>query len=266
MFNVYILPVIAFAAMGLIAGTLLTAASKIFEVKIDERTEQINNILPQANCGACGCAGCEDYAKGIVEKNLPTNLCKPGGNKTAAAIASIMNTDSSEVIPVAAVVNCSGDCNAVKTKYDFSGIKTCAGIKRFYSGNKSCSYGCIGLGDCKEVCSENAITFSDGIAHINRNLCTGCGQCASVCPNSVISIIPVSSGTIVRCSSKDNGKDTKQNCSNGCIGCKICEKNCEAGAIKVTDFHAVIDYDKCTNCGVCAEKCPVKVIEVISAK
>ncbi|MBE6853240.1 MAG: RnfABCDGE type electron transport complex subunit B [Ruminococcus sp.] len=261
MFNIYILPVIAFASMGLIAGVLLTAASKIFEVKTDERIEQINSVLPQANCGACGCAGCEDYAKGIVNKNLPTNLCKPGGNKTASAIASIMNTASSEVVSEIAVINCCGDCNATASKYDFVGIETCLAVKRFYSGNGLCSYGCIGYGDCAQVCSENAITLSDGIAHINRKLCIGCGQCATVCPNSLISMIPESAKTIVRCSSKDNGKTTKLNCKNGCIGCKICEKNCESQAITVTDFHASIDYSKCTNCGVCAEKCPVKVIE-----
>lgn len=261
MFSEFILPVIAFAGMGLAAGTLLTVAAKKFEVKTDERIEKINDILPQANCGACGCAGCADYANGIITKGMASNLCRPGGAETAAKIAEITGTEAGEVVPMEAVIHCSGDCNATGIKYNFTGIRTCAAVKRFYSGNSTCSFGCVGFGDCAEVCDSNAIMIVNEIAHINRDRCLGCGQCASVCPNSLITIVPKSAKTIVRCSSQDNGKTTKQSCKNGCIGCKMCEKTCEAGAITVTNFHASIDYSKCTDCGACAEKCPVKVIE-----
>ena len=60
--------------------------------------------------------------------------------------------------------------------------------------------------------------------------------------------------------SVDNGKVTMKNCDVGCIGCRICEKNCEAGAIKIENFVASIDYDKCTGCGVCVTKCPRHII------
>lgn len=262
MFTTYVLPVIAFASMGLISGVLLTVASKVFEVKVDERIEKIGEVLPQANCGACGYAGCGDYANAIIEKNAPSNLCKPGGIKTAEAISKITGSDNSaEIIPEVAVLHCSGDCRATGIKYNFTGIRTCASVKRFYSGNSTCSFGCVGFGDCINVCEFNAITIRDDIAHINPDLCFGCGSCAKVCPNGLISIKPKSNKTVIRCSSKDNGKVTKLNCKNGCIGCKMCEKTCESGAITVTDFHASIDYSKCTDCGKCAEKCPVKVIE-----
>lgn len=261
MFTTYILPVLAFAGMGLLAGVLLTFASKMFEVKTDERIEKINEVLPQANCGACGCAGCADYANGIITKGLPANLCKPGGPDTATKISEITGTEAGEVIPEVAVLHCSGDCNATGIKYNFSGIKTCAAVKRFYSGNSTCSFGCVGFGDCAAVCELNAITIINDIAHIDRNKCLGCGQCAAACPNSLITVIPKNAKTIVRCSSQDNGKTTKLSCKNGCIGCKMCEKVCETGAITVSDFHASIDYSKCVDCGACAEKCPVKVIE-----
>ncbi len=264
MFTTYVLPVIAFAAMGLISGVLLTVASKVFEVKVDERIEKISETLPQANCGACGYAGCADYATAIIEKNAPANLCKPGGTKTAVAIAEITGNDNAtEIIPEVAVIHCSGDCRATGIKYNFTGIRTCASVKRFYSGNSTCSFGCVGFGDCVNVCEFNAISIRDEIAHINPDMCLGCGSCTKVCPNGLISIKPKSGKTVVRCSSKDNGKVTKLNCKNGCIGCKMCEKVCENGAITVTDFHASIDYSKCTDCGKCAEKCPVKVIERI---
>jgi ferredoxin len=65
----------------------------------------------------------------------------------------------------------------------------------------------------------------------------------------------------------DKGKDAKAACKVACIKCKICEKNCPEGAIKVVadakGSIAIIDYEKCTNCGVCVEKCPTKAIEKI---
>lgn len=261
MFQIYILPVIAFAVMGLLAGILLTAASKIFEVKTDERINQINDVLPQANCGACGYAGCADYANAIITKGAPTNLCRPGGKKAAEKISEITGTEAGEIIPHVATLHCNGNCNATDVKFNFAGIQTCSSVKRYYSGNSSCAFGCVGFGDCSKVCDRNAISIVNGIAHIDSEKCLGCGQCVPVCPGSLITIKPKNNKTIVRCSSKDNGKATKLSCKNGCIGCKMCEKVCESGAITVNDFHASIDYSKCTDCGKCAEKCPVKVID-----
>ncbi len=265
MFDAYILPVVAFASMGLLSGVLLTAASKIFEVKVDERIEKISEVLPQANCGACGFAGCGDYANAIITKNAPANLCKPGGQNVMGKIVKITGASvtDQEIVPETAVIHCSGDCRATGIKYIFTGIKTCSSVKRFYSGNSTCSFGCLGFGDCVESCEFNAISIIDQIAHIDPDKCFSCGKCTEVCPNKLISIKPKSNSTIVRCSSKDNGKVTKQNCKNGCIGCKMCEKICPEGAITVTDFHASIDYTKCKDCGKCVEKCPVKVIERI---
>ena len=261
MLSEYILPVTVFAATGLVSGVLLTVASKIFEVKTDERIEKISEILPQANCGSCGYAGCADYADAIISKGEKANLCRPGGTETAKKISEITGTDAGEVAESYAVVCCSGDCNACDTKYEFTGIRSCASVKRYYGGNSTCSWGCAGFGDCAGVCEYNAISIKDGIAHIDPKICKGCGSCAAVCPNDLISVIPRDSGYAVLCSSRNNGKATKLACKNGCIGCKMCEKNCEYGAITVTDFHASIDQEKCTGCGTCAEKCPVKVIK-----
>lgn len=260
MFETHILPVLIFAALGLLSGILLTVASKVFEVKVDERVEQIGEVLPQANCGACGYAGCEDYAKAIVNNNAPTNACKPGGNEAAAAISAIMGTKAESVMPEVAVLHCSGNCNVTEKKYNFNGFESCTAAKRFYGGDGMCDYGCIGLGDCIKVCTNNAISIRDGIAHIDKSLCTACGMCVKACGKGLISIRPVDKHYDVLCSSKDNGKLTKQKCKNGCIGCKICEKKCPVEAIKVVDFHAVIDYTKCTGCGACAEACPSKCI------
>lgn len=256
----YLIPALILGGCGLLAGILLTVAAKVFYVKVDERIEKIGAALPQANCGACGYAGCSDYADAIVNNGAPTNLCRPGGAEAASAIAEILGTAAADVIPMTAVVRCSGDCNATKLQFDFDGVQSCKAVKRFYGGNGMCKYGCIGLGDCVAICEHDAIKIVDGVAKIIPALCGACGQCAGVCPNKLISIKPKSNNIDVLCSSAANGKATKLACSNGCIGCKICEKKCPNGAVKVENFHASIDYEKCTNCGICKDSCPVKVI------
>lgn len=256
----YVIPALIVGICGALAGILLTAAAKVFYVEVDERTEKIGESLPQANCGACGYAGCADYAAAIVNNGAPTNLCRPGGGETAAKIAEILGTAAEDVVPMTAVVHCNGDCNATQTAFAFDGVQSCKAVKRFYGGNGLCKYGCIGLGDCVSVCDSNAVKLENGVARVIPSLCGACGQCAEVCPNQIISIKPLAKHIDVLCSSAANGKETKLSCKNGCIGCKICEKKCSEGAIKVENFHASIDYDKCTNCGTCMTACPMKVI------
>lgn len=256
----YLVPVLILGVCGLLAAVLLTAAAKVFYVEVDERVEKIGEALPQANCGACGYAGCADYADAIVNGGAPTNLCRPGGADAAGKIAEILGTAAAEVIPMTAVVHCNGNCDATNTAFEFDGVQSCKAVKRFYGGNGLCKYGCIGLGDCAAVCEHDAIVIKNGVALVIPANCGACGQCAEACPNHLISIKPKSASIDVLCSSAANGKQTKLSCKNGCIGCKICEKKCPAGAITVADNHASIDYDKCTGCGVCADACPIKAI------
>lgn len=259
----YIIPALILGVCGLLAGVLLTVAAKVFHVEVDERIEKISEALPQANCGACGFAGCGDYAAAIVNSGAETNLCKPGGSKSATAIAKILGTSAAEVIPTAAVVHCNGNCNATETAFEYDGVQSCKAVKRFYGGNGKCKYGCIGLGDCEQVCDNDAVVIKDGIASIIAAKCGSCGKCVKACPNSLISIRPLAKTVSVLCSSGDNGKATKLSCKNGCIGCKICEKKCPVGAIKVENFHASINYDLCTSCGECMQACPVKAIHKV---
>lgn len=263
MFEAYILPILIFTIIGLIAGALLTIAAKVFAVEVDPRIEQVNEALPQVNCGACGYSGCAGYAAAIVEEGAAPDLCKPGGEKSAKSIAEIMGVSVAESVPMTAVVRCSGDCESEKIDFNFTGIDTCEAAKRFYGGMWGCKYGCIGLGDCSAVCPTGAINVKDGLARVTPSKCIACELCAKACPNGIIDIRKSNAAVDVLCSSKDFGKNVKAVCKNGCIGCKMCVKQCEFDAIVVTDNIARIDYDKCTGCGKCAEKCPVHVIHMM---
>ena len=246
--------------MGLILGALLSVISKVFYVKEDPRLGEISDCLPAANCGGCGYAGCAAYAEAILKGEAPINLCHSGGQQTVDRIAQIMGVASSELERRFALVRCSGSDASAVQKYEYRGLSDCDAAMKLQSGPKACAFACLGFGNCAKVCRNNAISLNGGVATVDRALCGGCGECAKACPKHIIDIVPDKAVYAVACSSVNKGPVTKKNCGVGCIGCKLCEKNCPNDAIHVTDFLAKIDYEKCSGCGVCAQKCPSKII------
>ena len=160
-----------------------------------------------------------------------------------------------------AFVKCAGTCEKASLDYDYTGIQDCTMASMMQNGGaKGCNSGCLGFGSCVAACPFDAIHVVDGIAVVDKEACKACGKCIAACPKHLIELIPYEQKTFVRCNSNAKGKIQLTICQAGCIGCRICEKNCEAGAITVTNFLAHIDADKCTECGVCVEKCPRKII------
>ncbi len=246
------------AAIGAVCAVLLILASKFMYVPVDEEFPKIRECLPGANCGACGYAGCDGYASALASGDeTAINKCVAGGDAVAKALAEATGAEFADVIEQVAIVRCSGDCNTVKNKEEYQGLKSCAAAKLLYGGPSMCVYGCIGLGDCEKICPEHAIRVVDGLAHVNFRACIGCGMCVRTCPNHVITLMPDVERVIVGCSNHDKGANTRKACSKGCIGCHKCEKECPAGAITVVDNLSRIDYDKCIDCGHCQEVCPV---------
>ncbi len=246
---------------GLCIGLLLGVAGKKFAVEIDEKEEKIRGLLPGNNCGACGYAGCDDLAKAMVSGEAPPAACPVGSEESAAEIAKVLGVSAGTREKMTAHVNCQGTCDKTKNKYRYYGIQDCRKLALIPGrGEKACDYGCMGLGSCKDICQFHAIVIKDGIAVVDKEICKACGQCVDICPNHLIEMIPYQSQYHVLCSSKAKGKDVKAVCDAGCIGCKLCVKQCEFGAIHFEDNLAHIDAEKCTGCGRCAEKCPVKVI------
>ncbi len=251
------------AVIGLIAAIVLVLASRFFAVKVDERESKIRACLPGANCGACGFAGCDSYAKALVNDGVKTNLCIPGAQGVVEQISEILGVAVVEgelKEKSVAVVHCNGTCDAAPKKAIYDGIKSCFAATVLYGGANACNYGCIGCGDCADVCFSDAICIVDGVARVDSRLCIGCGKCAKTCPKGVITLVPVTSKQVVLCNNPEKGAVARKNCKNACIACKKCELNCPEKAITVTNNLAKIDYDKCTACGTCVENCPVHCI------
>ncbi|HSH34636.1 RnfABCDGE type electron transport complex subunit B [Schnuerera sp.] len=253
-------PVTVLGGLGLLFGTSLSLASKVFSVEVNPKVEEVRKVLPGANCGACGFPGCDGLANAIAEGKAPVNACSVGGDAVAEKVANIMGVNAAESVREVATVLCQGDCDKAKDKYIYNGIEDCRAQNILSGGSKACSYGCLGCGTCKDVCEFDAIQIINGIAVIDKDKCTACKKCLSVCPKGIIELIPYDNEVVVKCKSNDPGKIVRGNCSTGCIGCQICVKNCPVDAFSFENYLAKINYDKCINCGICAEKCPTNAI------
>ncbi|MCD6594750.1 RnfABCDGE type electron transport complex subunit B [bacterium] len=246
---------------GLLFGIGLAIAAKKFAIEIDPRVEKVLDILPNANCGACGYPGCSGFAKGVVAGEAPVDGCVPGGGDVAENIANILGKSVGETAePMVAVAKCNGGNNA-NDKFIYEGIADCRAAKVVAGGQKLCPYGCLGFGTCVEVCPFDALTMSENnIPITDFDKCTGCGICVKICPNDVMALVPKNAPIYVACNSISKGAFVRKSCKSGCIGCMMCQKNCPSDAIHIIDNLARIDFDKCTACGICIEVCPTNTI------
>lgn len=248
--------------MGLVFGALLAFASKKFAVETDPRVGEIRAVLPGVNCGACGFPGCDALAEAIAAGKAPVDACKAGGPGVTAKVAQVMGVQVE--LPqrrMVALVKCLGDKDKARGRGEYSGVPTCRAAVLSGGGHKECLYGCLGFGDCVRACAFNAIKIGPGgIAVVDPARCTACGKCVAACPRGIIEIVPADQHVHVMCKNQEKGAVTRKQCSIGCIACQACVRACPKGAIKVENNVASIDYSKCDDCGICATKCPVKVI------
>ncbi|MCL2276727.1 MAG: RnfABCDGE type electron transport complex subunit B [Treponema sp.] len=256
--------VVSVTSIGVICAAILSIASKFMYVKIDDRIALLSNIMPGANCGACGYPGCSAYASALIEENAKSNLCAPGGASLLAKISEILGVEAAGIEAKMAVISCRGSGQNKKMKYN--GIESCMAAKNVFKGESSCAFSCLGYGDCKVVCPSDAICVEGGLARVIAGKCTGCGLCVKTCPSRLISIEKADIPVIIACKNIEKGAITRKKCASGCIACTKCVKECPQSAITITDNIAVIDYNKCDGCGKCASVCITKCIKLLLEK
>lgn len=259
--------IICITSIGMIFGLILSVAKIKLRVEKDPRFEGLLELLPGANCGACGQAGCSGYALKIIEGGgVPIDLCPIVSSDKCEKIGALMGCSAEVKRPRKARIHCQGGYDDVVNSFIYDGPASCIAAVQIMGGFKACQYGCLGLGDCEKSCPFDAISIGvNGIPLIDWDRCTGCGRCIEACPRDIISLVDADFFVHVLCRNKEKAPLMKKLCSVGCIGCKRCIKACKEvfashpeieTAIEVVDFLAIIDYEKCINCGKCAEVCP----------
>ena len=260
--NPIVLPALIGAGIALFSGIVILLVFRFFRVEENPLQKTLEDVLPGVNCGGCGCSGCAAYAAALASGEEPkTTLCTAGGQDTATAVAEVMGVEAGTVVPLVANVFCQGTTENTTKRFDYTGTPHCASAAGLFAGPNSCTFGCLGFGDCVAVCEFNALYLENGIAHVNHNNCTACGKCVDACPKHLIHMIPKHElATNVTCSNHWPAKVVRKACKVGCIACGRCVRVCPVQAIKIEDNLAVIDQEICIHCGECVKVCPTNAI------
>jgi len=250
-------------SLGTGFAVVLLIASEKLKVEVDPKVEQVHGALPNLDCGACGFAGCGQYAKAVLENPELLGKCAPGGPQTTENIAQILNLQISDSGPAKRpIVHCRAHTTDKTVYGKYQGIQTCTAANAL-PNVQACKFGCLGFGDCVSACKFDAIHIIDGLATVNYEKCTGCAACSKACPRNIIEMVPFSYENMmtVACRSKETGKTTRSICKVGCIGCGICAK--QTDLFSVVDNSARLDYEKyqpTEQTETAASKCPTGVI------
>jgi len=242
---------------------VLLIASEKLKVEVDPKVEQIYEALPHLDCGACGFAGCRQYAKAVLENPELLGKCAPGGPETSAKIADVLNLQVSNSGPQQRpIVRCRAHTDDKTLYAKYQGIQSCTAANAL-ANVQACGFGCLGFGDCTRACRFDALHIVDGLAVVDYEKCTGCTACSKACPRNLIEMVPFryENMMIVACNSKETGKSTRAICKVGCIGCGICAK--QTDVFSVEDNLARIDftrYEPNEQAETAMNKCPTKVI------
>ncbi len=265
-----ILTIVSLCAIGVLSAVILYFVSQKFKVYEDPRIDEVEKILPGANCGGCGYAGCRSMAENIVKSDTMEGFnCPVGGATIMSAVAEHLGRTVEESEPMIAVVRCNGTCENRPRLNEYDGVKRCSVASALYAGETNCSYGCLGFGDCVEACKFDAIKINPetGIPEVDEDKCVACGACVAACPKSIIELRkkgPKDRRVYVSCVNKDKGATAMKACKVACIACKKCEKVCPFGAITVENNISYIDYNKCKLCRKCVAVCPTGAIRAVN--
>lgn len=268
--NPIIISLLVLGVTGLVAAVLLYVIAQKFKVEEDPRIDAVQEVLPGANCGGCGFAGCRALAEACAKaETLDGLLCPVGGAPVMEKVGTILGLAAVATEPKVAVVRCNGTCEARPHTSQYDGAHTCQIQHNLYVGETACPFGCLGCGDCVAACAFDALHIDEatGLPVVDEDKCTACGKCTKACPRNIIELRkkgPKNRRVTVLCVNKDKGPAARKACLNACIGCGKCQKECAFEAIIVENNVAYIDFNKCRLCRKCETVCPTGAIHAVN--
>ncbi|MFP4623763.1 MAG: RnfABCDGE type electron transport complex subunit B [Gemmatimonadota bacterium] len=244
-----IAPVLGSAAIlggvGLTFGALIALANKKMKVWEDPRIDEVEDLLPGANCGACGYAGCRAFAEAVIQGKEPPATCTVMSEGEREDVADYLGVSAGEASKVVARLMCAGGSDVAVQRAEYYGIESCSAAVAVGGGGKGCTWGCVGFADCAVACDFDAITMSEfGLPVVDPELCTACGDCVEACPLGLFELLPMDNHLIVQCKSLLEGEAATEVCAVACNACGRCAVDAPDDLIQMKNGLAVIDRSK----------------------
>lgn len=250
------------SALGLVLASVLLVANRWLFVFEDPRIDDVEDLLPKANCGACGTAGCRMFAEKLVKGELDPAQCTVNSKEMNQVIANFLGVSLGKVEKRVARLACAGGAHVAHIRASYGGLQSCRAAALVSGGGKGCAWGCLGMGDCADVCEFDAISMNrHGLPVVDETRCTACGDCVDVCPKDLFEIHPVSHQLWVACRNHEFGDEAESQCEVICTACERCAMDSPEGLIEIRGNLATIDYGKNALASkVAIERCPTGAI------
>lgn len=250
------------AALGVALAALLAVASRRLYVYEDPRIDEVEDMLPHSNCGACGTPGCRQFAEMLIKGEVEPGQCTVNSAEANQEVADYLGVDVGDIEKQVARLACAGGVHVARTRARYAGMQSCRAASLVSGGGKGCTWGCLGLADCEVVCDFDAITMNaHSLPVVDAAKCTACGDCVEVCPKALFSLQPVSRRLWVACKNRQPGDEAELECEVACTACARCSADAPEGLISMQNELAVIDYSKNALASrIAIERCPTGAI------
>jgi RnfABCDGE-type electron transport complex B subunit len=258
--------VLILGGVGLVFGVFIAMANKRLWVWEDPRIDIVSQMLPNANCGACGLPGCRAFAEQVVVGKVTPAQCTVSGDAARDQIAGFLGVEAGEAVKNVARLLCAGGSDVAEYQAEYRGLPTCAAAAAVAGGGKGCAWGCLGLADCERACTFDAIHMTEtGLPVVDIDKCTACGDCVEACPKFLFELLPITANLLVQCKNLIGGDEALEQCKVACTACGKCVQDAAEGLISVASGVAVVNYDKISLAEPRAvERCPTNAIVWLS--